>query len=194
MPRIYYAGSHSTGKSVLAATTAEEFGLPLIDEVSRLELARGKHKLATIRADLKACRKFQETVWKQQLAIEKAHGNNYVSDRTFDNLAYWLSYAPGAYEIIQSREFARYLNQVRSKESIVFLVRPERSMIEADGVRTTAELNFGEMCRIDGMVETLLASNGVNFVPIRGDVLQDRMRVIRAALRGLGLFPKSQTT
>lgn len=193
MTRVYVAGSHATGKSILAREIARVYDLPLIDEVARQVLAAGKYgDLERLRTDPPACRAFQRAVWRGQLEAEARLGDdNFVSDRTFDNVCYWQVYAEGVRELIDSEEFRQYVERVRAPDSVVLFARPERAFLRRDGVRTEAELDLEVVGQFDGLTLGLLETYGVQYVPIRGEVLKERMMVVRAALRGVGLLPKS---
>src|SRR5580693_3031844 len=86
--RIYIAGAHSTGKTTLARWIARNYNLPLVTEVARAVLAELEIPLETLRVDLDRTKTFQKEVFRRQFEMERRAGNRFVSDRTFDNLAY----------------------------------------------------------------------------------------------------------
>ena len=102
-----------------------------------------------------------------------------------------MAYADGAWDVMRSEEFRAYVERVRSPDSLVLFARPERAFLRRDGIRTESELDIEVVGRFDGLTLGLLESNGVPYVPVRGEDFKERMLVVRAALRGVGLQPKS---
>src|SRR5262245_33058023 len=86
--RIYFVGSHATGKTTLARYVSRRYGLPMISEVARAVLAEMETSLEALRTDMDLVAEYQERVFARQVAVEKQHQGRFVSDRAFDNLAY----------------------------------------------------------------------------------------------------------
>lgn len=181
--RIYIAGAHSTGKTTLARWVARAYGLPLVTEVARSVLAELELPLETLRIDLDRTRMFQAEVYKRQEALERAAGNRFVSDRTFDNLAYACHHTIALREI--AADMGRYAQRLREAGAIVFFVRPHRSLLAEDGVR--ASVFWEEILRIDGMIKLLLELNDIDYVTIDTPNMSERARTIRGVLSVIGV-------
>src|SRR5215212_99352 len=86
--RIYFVGSHATGKTTLCRYVSRRYGLPMISEVARAVLAELETSLDALRTDMELVAEYQERVFERQVAVERHHQGRFVSDRAFDNLAY----------------------------------------------------------------------------------------------------------
>lgn len=180
--RVYFCGASSVGKTTLARMVAQRRGLRLLGEVARGVLAEREYPggLTAMGGDLAELTAYQVQVFERQIAMERLEGDNYVSDRAMDNLAYAAARAePGTVaRLLRSGGFPAYLERVRS--GAVFLVRPHRDLVRADGVRFDAE--WDEVVRTDGAVLALLAALDVPYVPVSCRDLADRLRVVDAVL------------
>src|SRR4029078_12569531 len=94
--RIYFVGSHATGKTTLCRYVSRRYGLPMISEVARAVLAEMETGLDALRTDMDLVAEYQERVFARQVAVEKMHENRFVSDRAFDNLAYVAEHTTNA--------------------------------------------------------------------------------------------------
>ncbi len=176
--RVYFVGSHSTGKTTLARWVAETWGLRLINEVVRNLLAEMETTLEDIRLDPVKAGVFQKRVMTQQVEAERKAGGSFVSDRSFDNLAYAHdSTLDGAF----ITEFAlKYVDSVRKSEHKMFFVRPHRSLLTSDGIRVIE--SWEEVIRIDGMVKMLLESANLDYISVDTVNPAERQRLIYAVL------------
>src|SRR5438105_10043681 len=86
--RIYFVGSHATGKTTLCRYVSRKYGLPMITEVARAVLAEMEASLDSLRTDMDLVAEYQRQVFERQVAVEKLQPGGFVSDRAFDNLAY----------------------------------------------------------------------------------------------------------
>ena len=179
--RVYIAGAHSTGKTTLARWTSREFGLPMVNEVARSVLAEMELPLTVLRTDLTRTEEFQREVFRRQEAAELKAGNRFVSDRTFDNLAYMAHHTLGLRKLMPVTE--RYCDRLRQPGSVVFFVRPHRELLADDGVR--AGVNWEEILRIDGMVKLLLEIQDIDYVTIDTLNMAERARTMRCVLSAL---------
>src|SRR5437870_1668452 len=170
--RIYIAGAHSTGKTTLARWVARTYKLPLVTEVARAVLAELEIPLENLRVDLERVKVFQKEVFRRQAEMERLAGNRFVSDRTFDNLAYACHHTLGLSEI--ARELEDYSRRLHSPGSIVFFVRPHRDLLKEDGIR--ASVSWEEIVRIDGMVKLLLELHDVDYITIDTLNMAERAR------------------
>jgi hypothetical protein len=180
--RIYIAGAHSTGKTTLARWIARTYKLPLVTEVARAVLAELEIPLETLRVDLDRTRTFQKEVFRRQAEMERLAGNRFVSDRTFDNLAYACHHTLALSEI--ARDLHEYSARLNAPGSLVFFVRPHRDLLKEDGVR--ASVSWEEIVRIDGMIKLLLELHDVDYITIDTLNMAERARTIRGVLSVLG--------
>src|SRR5262252_7190354 len=86
--RIYFVGSHATGKTTLCRYVSRRYGVPMITEVARAVLAEMETSLDALRTDIDLVAEYQKSVFMRQIAVEKAQPGGFVSDRAFCNLAY----------------------------------------------------------------------------------------------------------
>ena len=181
--RIYIAGAHSTGKTTLARWIARTYKLPLVTEVARAVLAELEIPLETLRVDLERTKTFQKEVFRRQAEMERAAGKRFVSDRTFDNLAYACHHTIGLSEI--ARDAQEYALKLKQPGSLIFFVRPHRDLLREDGVR--AGVVWEEIIRIDGMVKLLLELHDLDYITIDTLNMAERARSIRGVLSELGV-------
>jgi predicted ATPase len=187
--RIYIAGAHSTGKTTLARWIARAYGLPLVTEVARSVLAELEVPLPTLRIDLDRVRAFQAEVFRRQAEAERVAGSRFVSDRTFDNLAYAAHHTIGLRDISSNLE--DYARRLRARGSLVFFVRPHRDLLAEDGVRASVE--WDEVQKIDGMVKLLLELYDVDYITIDTLNMAERARTVRGVLNAFGIPAKGRS-
>lgn len=162
--RIYFGGAEGSGKTTLVDYVHTYYGLPMLNEVARNVLAEGRKTFAGIRSSGESSSAYQLAVFERQLAEEARLIPPYVSDRTLDNLAYAQRHARNFRELYEAVP-AGYLANLR--ESVVFLVRPQRSLRNAAGADPFRLLSEWEgQVRIDAVTETLFNLWGVDYVPI----------------------------
>lgn len=179
--RIYFVGSHATGKTTMTRWVSRQYGLPMITEVARSVLAELETNFDTLRTDMERVGEYQRRVFERQVATEKLHEAGFVSDRAFDNLAYAAEHALNLADITcegEAQNFLDYMQWVRS--GIVFFVRPHKSLLKEDGVR--AGVDWESVVRIDGMVKLLLEQNRVPYLPIDTPSMQERVRAVSFVL------------
>lgn len=179
--RVYFVGGHSTGKTTLARAVAKQLGLPLINEVARAllnEVSGGNFH--AIRTDLDAVNQYQRGVFERQLLEEERLPGGFVSDRSFDNLAYAAEHSSVLPDILHSEQFRLYVEKVRLS-GIVFFVRPHLNLIMDDGIRAGADRD--SILRIDGMVKLLLATYRIEHINITGDNFQERVNDVLTVIR-----------
>jgi predicted ATPase len=183
--RIYFVGSHATGKTTLCRHVSRRYGLPMISEVARAVLAEMETSLDALRTDMDLVAEYQERVFGRQVAVEKQHGGRFVSDRAFDNLAYVAEHTTNAAAMLNDARFRDYMQWVR--EGIVFFVRPHPSLLKHDGVR--AGVSWDAVVRIDGMVKLMLEQHAIGYLPVESVSMQERVRAIEFVLARAGLQP-----
>ncbi len=151
--RIYFLGGHGTGKTDLAKMTAAYLGYKLYTEVARRAVADTGKTLDELRTDLQALEALQRTISDEQLKIDDEAGDDFVSDRAFDNWAYAAEHTLGLGEILASPRAAKYIERVAG--GLIFFVRPLLT-VQSDGVRPKQDLNITSVERIDAMVQFML--------------------------------------
>jgi nicotinamide riboside kinase len=181
--RIYFVGSHATGKTTLCRYVSRRYGLPMISEVARAVLAEMETGLEALRTDMDLVAEYQERVFARQVAVEKLHDGKFVSDRAFDNLAYVAEHTTNAAAMMNDQRFIDYMKWV--SEGIVFFLRPHQSLLKDDGVR--AGVSWDSVLRIDGMVKLMLEQHRISYLPIESVSMQERVRAVEFVLARCGL-------
>jgi len=181
--RIYFVGSHATGKTTLCRHVSRRYGLPMISEVARAVLAEMETGLDTLRTDMDLVADYQERVFARQVAVERLHDGRFVSDRAFDNLAYVAEHTTNAAAMMNDQRFHDYMKWV--SEGVVFFLRPHQSLLKDDGVR--AGVSWDSVLRIDGMVKLMLEQYGITYLPIESMSMQERVRAVEFVLGRCGL-------
>ncbi len=69
--RIYFVGSHATGKTTLCRYVSRRYGLPMISEVARAVLAEMEMSLDSLRTDIDLTAEYQRRVFARQIAVER---------------------------------------------------------------------------------------------------------------------------
>jgi len=188
--RIYFVGSHATGKTTLCRYVSRRYGLPMISEVARAVLAEMETGFDALRTDMDLVGEYQERVFARQVAVEKLHAGRFVSDRAFDNLAYVAEHTTNAAAMMNDQRFHDYMKWVR--EGIVFFVRPHQSLLKEDGVR--AGVSWDSVVRIDGMVKLMLEQQQISYLPLESVSMQERVRAVEFVLSRCGLQPEKIAT
>ena len=166
--RIYFVGSHATGKTTMTRYVSRRYGLPMITEVARAVLAELETSLDALRTDLDLVAEYQRRVFERQVQVERMQNSGFVSDRAFDNLAYVAEHTTNAAAMMNDQRFLDYMKWVR--EGIVFFLRPHQSLLKDDGVR--AGVWWDSVLRIDGMVKLMLEQHGIAYLPIESVSMQ----------------------
>lgn len=180
--KVFFVGSHCTGKTTLARITSETYGVPMLPEVARLVLARKELDFDKLRHDPKTVHDYQLSVFREQMMVEKT-SDCFVSDRGFDNLAYASEHSSIFQDPSVRDDAMAYLTETAQSsvsDSKIFFVRPNKSLMKDDGVRES--LDWEAMCRIDGMVKFMLESFNMDYISINTTNIQERIRIVRSCL------------
>jgi hypothetical protein len=177
--RIYFVGSHATGKTTMTRYISRRYGLPMITEVARAVLAELETSLDALRTDMDLVAEYQRRVFERQVQVEKLQGSGFVSDRAFDNLAYAAEHTLVLADLLAGDAFKNYMEWVA--QGIVFFVRPHRDMLKEDGVR--AGVTWDSVLRIDGMIKLMLEQGRIPYLPIESVSMQERCRAVDFVLR-----------
>lgn len=188
--RVYFIGSHATGKTTLCRYVSHRFRLPMITEVARLILAEQETNLDALRTDMDLVAEYQTRVFERQMQVERQHNGSFVSDRAFDNLAYAAEHTTIVADLLGDPRFHEYMEWVNG--GVVFFLRPHPSLLKADGVR--AGVSWDEVVRIDGMVKLLLEQYRVKYLPVESVSMQERVRAVEFAFDRLGLLDTVDTS
>jgi nicotinamide riboside kinase len=178
--RIYYVGAHSTGKSTLARYTSKKYNLPFISELARSVLSEKEIPLETLRVDLDLIDNYQQEVFQRQFAEEQKYNNGFVSDRSFDNLAYMAQHARLLSKVMKDPSLEEYINSLRHKDVTIFFVRPSRITMRNDGVRES--VNWDGIVSIDANVKFMLEMWNLKYIQINTDSMQERVRLVDSVL------------
>lgn len=185
--RIYFVGSHATGKTTLCRFVSRRYGVPMITEVARAVLAEMETSLDALRTDPDLVAEYQRRVFERQVAIEHSHDGAFVSDRAFDNLAYAAEHTTVLADMLDDPRFGEYMRHVA--EGTVFFLRPHASLLKEDGVR--AGVSWESVLRIDGMVKLLLEQYRISYLPLESVSMQERVRAVEFVLSRAGMRPAS---
>lgn len=178
--RIYICGAHSCGKTTLAHYIADKYKIPMITEVARQVLSENEYNLSSLRTNLDIVDSYQEQVFYRQLSEEKKYAE-FVSDRSFDNLAYAAQHSRILKKLLDSKELREYIASLRENNVVIFFVRPSKVTLKADGVRES--LNWDGIVAIDAMVKFLLEMFELPYYQINMDNMQERSRMIDSVLQ-----------
>lgn len=188
--RIYFVGSHATGKTTMTRYVSRRYGLPMITEVARAVLAELETSLDALRTDMDLVAEYQRRVFERQVQVERMQGSGFVSDRAFDNLAYAAEHTLILGDLVNTDEFKKYAAWV--SEGIVFFVRPHKDLLREDGVR--AGVTWESVLRIDGMIKLMLEQYRIPYLPIESVAMQERARAVDFVLkRAAGLSQVAST-
>lgn len=172
--RIYFVGSHATGKTTMCRYVSKRYGLPMISEVARGVLAEMETSLDALRTDMDLVADYQRRVFERQVKVERLHADSFVSDRAFDNLAYAAEHTTIVADVLGDATFAEYMDWVAG--GVVFFLRPHPSLLVEDGVR--AGVSWDSVVRIDGMIKLMLEHHRVRYLPVESVSMQERVRAV----------------
>jgi hypothetical protein len=177
--RIYFVGSHATGKTTMTRYVSRKYGLPMITEIARAVLAELETTFDALRTDMDLVAEYQKRVFERQVQVERMQGSGFVSDRAFDNLAYAAEHTLSVGDMLDTDGYRQYCEWV--SQGIVFFVRPHRDLLKEDGTR--AGVTWESVLRIDGMVKFMLEQSRIPYLPIESASMQERARAVDFVLR-----------
>ena len=177
--KVYFVGAHSTGKTTCARYVSEKYKLPMITEVARAVLSEKEWQLDNLRYDMQKVDTYQKEVFMRQLVEETKH-SSFVSDRSFDGLAYAAQHSRVLPDLMDPAVINPYIASLQAPDSFIFFVRPSKATLKADGVRES--LNWDGVVSIDAMVKLFLEIWGLRYFQINMDNMQERVRFIDAVL------------
>lgn len=175
--KVYFIGSHATGKTTCARYVSEKYDLPMITEAARAVLSEQELQLDSMRYNMKLVNDYQKRVLLRQFQEEKKH-ESFVSDRSFDCLSYTAQHSQVLPELLALPELQQYIQELRGQ--ILFFVRPSKVTLKADGVRET--INWDGIVEIDAMVKFMLKMWDLPYYQIDMDNMQERTMLIDTVL------------
>jgi predicted ATPase len=178
--KIYFSGSHGSGKTTCARYVANKYNLPFISEVARMVLSEQELQVDTLRYDIALVDKYQTQVFHRQLE-EEAKFEAFVSDRSaMDAMAYAGQHSRVLSQLTKSFRLVDYISVLKDPGSIYFFVRPSRATLKPDGVREA--LNWDAVVAIDAQIKLLLEMFEIPYFQINTDSMQERVRIIDSIL------------
>lgn len=177
--RIYVTGSHSVGKSTLCRYISNKYNLPFINEVARSVLAEKELNIEELRINLDIVDNYQQEIFYRQIAEEKKH-ENFVSDRTFCNLAYTASHSRVLHKLFFTQELKDYVDGLKKKDVVMFFIRPCKDTLKNDGVRES--VTWDGIISIDAQIKFMLECFGLNYININTGSMQERIKLIDSVL------------
>lgn len=177
--RVYFIGSHSTGKTTLARYVSAKFKLPMITEVARAVLAEMEISLERLRTDIELVNDYQRRVFDRQVDAESKFKDGFVSDRAFDNLAYAAEHSTILAFVMSSTKFKGYVDNLATGCTI-FFVRPHEHLLANDGVRERVE--WDGVVRIDAMIKFMLEQFSLPYVSLASASMQERCHTVDLVL------------
>lgn len=177
--KIYFVGSHSTGKTTCARYVSEKYALPMITEVARAVLSEKELHLDTLRYNMDVVDDYQTAIFNRQILEEQKH-SSFVSDRSFDCLAYAAQHTRILPQLLNSHELTVYLDNLREPDSFIFFVRPSKATLKDDGVRES--INWDGIVAIDAKVKFMLEMWQLRYFQINIENMQERVKLIDSIL------------
>lgn len=179
--KVYYSGTHASGKSTLARYTSGTFELPLLTEVARTVLSERELNIEALRSDINVVNSYQTEVFYRQIEEENRIGENFVADRCLlDCLAYSIRHSTISTKLIADPKFQNYLDKIR-KDSIIFFIKPSKNTLKNDGVREP--LTWTEIIAIDSIIQTLFEIYNIQYFQINTDSMRERVRLVDQVLK-----------
>lgn len=174
--RIYFCGSHASGKSTLTRYVAETHKLSIISEVARAVLSEKELQVDSLRSNIDTVNNYQHEVFNRQIKEENKY-HSFVSDRSLiDCLAYSAQHSRITAQLVSDPIFKTYVESLNKPEVLLFFVRASKATLRSDGVRE--HLNWDGVVAIDAMIKLLLEIYGVRYHQISTDSMQERTRFI----------------
>lgn len=177
--KVYFIGAHSTGKTTCARYVSEQYKLPMITEVARAVLSEKELQLDSLRYNITLVNEYQRAIFYRQV-LEEVKYTDFVSDRSFDCLAYAAQHSRILPELLGTSNLADYLTSLRQPGVFIFFVRPTKATLRADGVRES--LTWDGVVAIDAMIKFMLAMWDLPHFQINMDNMQERVRIIDTVL------------
>jgi dephospho-CoA kinase len=177
--KVYFIGSHSTGKTTCARYVSETYNIPMITEVARMILSEKELHLDSLRTNLDIVDEYQSKIFSRQIEQESKF-DSFVSDRSFDCLAYAAQHSRILPKLLKSKELQLYIDELKSPDSYIFFVRPSKATLKEDGIREA--ISWDGIISIDAQVKFLCEMFQLRYFQINTDSMQERVRLIDSIL------------
>jgi adenylate kinase family enzyme len=177
--KIYMIGAHACGKSTLARYVSKKYNIPLITEVARMVLSEKELQIDELRHNLDIVDDYQSQIFERQISEETKY-TNFVSDRSFDCLAYSAQHSRIFSDTIKSLKFKEYIEGLKDLDSFIFFIRPTKATLRDDGIREN--LSWDGIIAIDAMIKILINMFNLRYFQINTDNMQERVGIIDAVL------------
>lgn len=177
--KVYICGPHSSGKTTLARYISEKYNIPMITEVARQILSEKELHLESLRTNLEVVDSYQTEIFYRQVEEEKKQ-DKFVSDRSFDCLAYAAQHSRILPILLKSATLKQYLEILKQKDSFIFFVRPSKATLKEDGVRE--RLLWDGIIAVDAQIKFLCEMFELRYFQINTDSMQERVRLVDSVL------------
>ena len=178
--RIYFSGAHGSGKSTLTRYVSEKYDIHMIPEIARMVLSENEYQIDSLRSNIKLVNDYQSKVF-YRLLLEEKNRKSFVSDRSaIDSLAYSASHTQILPQLLKSPELQEYLSILRASDSFIFLVKPSKVTMQADGVREI--INWDGAVAIDAQIRLFYEMFDLRYFQINTESMQERVKLINSIL------------
>ncbi len=177
--KIYITGAHSQGKTTLARYISKKYNIPMITEAARAILSEKELQIDNLRHDLDVVDDYQKSIFERQI-IEEGKLESFVSDRSFDFLAYAAQYTRILPDLLNSDILKKYIESLKNKDCILFFVRPSKATMKEDGVREA--LSWDGVVSIDSQLKFMMEMWQLRYFQINFDNMQERVRFVDSIL------------
>jgi predicted ATPase len=179
--RIYITGSQSSGKTTIGRYISQKYNLHFINEVARTVLAEKELNIDSLRVNLDVVDDFQSTIFYRQLDEEKKY-EDFVSDRSFDNLAYAAQHSRILSKLFFSQQLNDYVKTLKNNDVTIFFVRPHPSTLQDDGIRE--RINWDGAVAIDAMIKFMFEVFELPYINVNTSSIQERIRLVDSVICG----------
>lgn len=177
--KTYFIGSHCVGKTTLARYVSEKYKIPMITEVARMILSEKELHLDSLRTNLDVVDDYQTKIFYRQIEQESKQ-SNFVSDRSFDCLAYAAQHSRIFPILLKSGKLQEYLDNLRKSDAFIFFVRPSKATLKEDGIRE--HLTWDGIIAIDAQIKLLCEMFELRYFQINTDSMQERVKLVDSIL------------
>jgi adenylate kinase family enzyme len=143
--RIYFTGCHGSGKTTLARYVSEQYNFPIITEVARMILSEKELQIDSLRSNLSIADDYQNEIFYRQIREEKIKIISYLIEVLLIVLAYCAQHTRILDKLMKSNDLEEYVNNLKSKDTLIFFIRPSKITLKEDGVRE--HINWGRCCK-----------------------------------------------
>jgi len=151
----------------------------MITEMARAVLSEKELHLDSLRYNMDLVDDYQESIFFRQISEEQKY-KDFVSDRSFDCLAYAAQHSRILPSLLLSEQVGPYIAKLKAPDSFVFFVRPSTATLKADGVRES--LTWDGVVAIDAMIKFMLVQWELPHFQINMDNMQERVQLINSVL------------